>query len=68
MLRLTDRQLVREAREIFRQKLAYCQQIDCKEWRKSSTWWGRLKRRWAYFLLVRIDPLVARWQYRRMPN
>jgi cardiolipin synthase len=67
-LRLTDQKLVAEAREIFRQKLAHCARIEAKAWKKSSTWWGRLKRRWAYFLLVRIDPLIARWQYRRMPD
>jgi cardiolipin synthase len=68
MLRLTDEKLVAEAREIFRQRQAHCRQIELKAWRKASTWWGRFKRRWAYFLLVRIDPVVARWQYRRMPN
>ena len=61
-------QLVAEAREIFLQKLAHCERIEFAAWRKSSTWWGRFKRRWAYFLLVRVDPLIARWQYRRMPN
>ena len=40
--------------------------INAKDWRKFSTWWKRCKRRWAYFLLVRIDPLIARWQYRKM--
>jgi cardiolipin synthase len=68
MLRLTDEKLVAEAREIFRQRQAHCRRIELKAWRKASTWWGRFKRRWAYFLLVRIDPVVARWQYRRMPN
>lgn len=68
MLRLRNKRLVAEAREIFQQKLAYCRRIEFKEWRKSTTWWGRMKRRWAYFLLVRVDPLVARWQYRRIPH
>jgi cardiolipin synthase len=68
MLRLKDRQLVAGAHGIFHQKLAHSRQIESKAWRKSSTWWGRLKHRWAYFFLVRIDPVIARWQYRRMPN
>lgn len=68
MLRLTDPKLVAEAREIFNQTLEHTERIEFKTWRKSSTWWGRMKRRWAYFLLVRIDPLIARWQYRRMPD
>ena len=68
MLRLTDEKLVAGAREIFRQRQAYCRKIEFEAWRKSTTWWGRFKRRWAYFLLVRVDPVLARWQYRRMPN
>lgn len=68
MLRLTDKQVVAGAREIFHQKQAHTRQIEIDAWRKSTTWWGRLQRRWAYFLLVRIDPLVARWQYRRISS
>lgn len=68
MLRIRDKQLVAGAREIFQEKLAHSRQIESKAWNKSSNWWGRLKRRWAYFFLVRIDPLIARWQYRRMPK
>jgi cardiolipin synthase len=67
-LRLRDRHAVAGARELFQQKLAHCRRIDREQWRKSSTWWERLKRRWAYFLLVRIDPLIARWQYRRLSH
>jgi len=68
MLRLREKDLVAGAREIFRQKLAHCKRIEPVAWRRSSTWWGRFKRRWAYFLLVRIDPLIARWQYRNLPR
>ncbi len=68
MLRLTDEKLVAQARAIFRQRGAHCRKIELKAWRQASTWWGRFKRRWAYFLLVRVDPVLARWQYRRMPN
>jgi cardiolipin synthase len=67
-LRLTNKHTVTGALEIFQQKLAHCRQIELKAWRKSSTWWERLKRRWACFLLLRIDPLIARWQYRRLPR
>ena len=68
MLRLTDEKLVAEAREIFQQKQAHSRKIEFKGWRDQSTWWKRLRGRWAYFILVRIDPLIARWQYRRMPD
>ena len=29
---------------------------------ESRTIWRRLKQRWAYWLLVRIDPYIARWR------
>ena len=30
--------------------------------------WARIKRRWAYFILARIDPYLAQRQWRAMPD
>jgi cardiolipin synthase len=65
MVRFQNKKLVAGAREIFAKKLEHCQRIELEAWKKSSTWWRRMRQRWAYFLLVRVDPLVARWDYRR---
>jgi cardiolipin synthase A/B len=64
MLRFENRELSVEARNVFEEKLAHCRRIELEAWRKSRSWWKKLQGRWAYFILVRIDPLIARWQYR----
>jgi cardiolipin synthase len=65
MLRIENPDLLREAREIFAKTQQLCLRIDKKAWRQSGTWWRRMKQRWAYFSIVRIDPLIARWKLRR---
>lgn len=64
MLRFQKRKLVTEARELFVANLKNCQRIELEAWRKSRTWWSKMKQRWAYFLLVRIDPMIARFENR----
>lgn len=68
MLRFQNAQLAAEAREIFGNTLRHCHRIEWAEWCRSLTFWARLKRRWAYFLLARIDPYVARKQWRALPK
>lgn len=65
MVRFENPQLVAQAREVFAQNLVHCRRIEMEAWRKSRTWWRRLKHRWAYFILVRVDPLIARWKWHR---
>ncbi|HWF19249.1 MAG TPA: cardiolipin synthase B [Verrucomicrobiae bacterium] len=66
MLRFQKEKLVVEARALFAENLKHCQRIELESWRKSGTWWSKLKQRWAYFLLVRVDPVIARWQTSRV--
>ena len=68
MLRLEDPDLAAEARRIFADRLARSRRITAGEWRRSHTFWGRLKRRWACFLLTKIDPCLARRQWRSLPK
>jgi len=68
MLRLANPALAAEARQIFAARLAHARRITAGEWRESQTLWRRLKQRWARFLLTKIDPWLARRQWRALPK
>ncbi len=68
MVRIHNREIAEQAREVFASNLKRCVRITLHEWRRTRTLWRRIKQRWAYFLLVRIDPLIARWQWRGTPD
>jgi cardiolipin synthase len=68
MLRFENRELAAGARALFMTDLTRSRRIELEAWRKSRTWWARLRQRWAYFILARVDPFIVRWQDRRMPN
>jgi cardiolipin synthase len=64
MIRFDRPEMATQARAIFRSTLAHSKQITRQNWRESRTLWRRLKQHWAYFLLVRFDPRIARWHWR----
>jgi cardiolipin synthase A/B len=64
MVRLHDEPLAAEAEEIFQTDLGYSRRIDPQVWSASRTFWKKLKERWAYFILARVDPYIAQ---REMP-
>lgn len=68
MVRFTHPQLAAEAREIFAAVQQESRQIDLTEWRRSRSLWTRLKERIAYYILVRVDPEVARQQWKSLPD
>lgn len=68
MIRFEHQEMAAQARAIFAGSLAHCRQITREEWRQSRTIWRRFKQRWAYWLLVRIDPYLARRQWRALPD
>lgn len=68
MIRVENPKMAAEARDIIADTLQHCRQIEPKAWRRSRTFWTRLKERWAYILLARIDPYVARKQWRALPG
>jgi cardiolipin synthase len=68
MIRFDRKEMADQARAIFAGNLAHCRQITREEWRRSRTLWRRLKQRWAYWLLVRIDPYLARRQWQALPD
>ncbi len=61
-LRLKNEQVAEGGRQLFAESLAHSQRIGLAEWQASQTFWSRLKQRWAYFLLARMDLYVARRQ------
>jgi cardiolipin synthase len=64
MLRLSHPDLARQGGEIFERVLAHCRRIHLQDWRQARTLMERCQSRLAYFLLARLDPIVARWQWR----
>ncbi len=68
MIRFDNPEMARQARETFHRNLEHCQPILLREWKESRSLWHRLKQHWAYFLLVRIDPYIARRQWRTLPD
>lgn len=68
MLRLRDPDILREANVIFDQMLAHSRRIYFTTWNAERSFWNKLKERWAYFLLARVDPYLARRQMRRLKS
>lgn len=68
MVRFENPQMVAEAREIFSSALSHSSRINPTTWKKSRSLWTRIKERVAYFVLARIDPHVARLQWKWLPD
>jgi cardiolipin synthase A/B len=68
MIRFAGGEVAEPAREIFANTLQRCRRVTREEWRRSRTFWQRMKQHWAYFLLDRIDPYLARRQWRGLPK
>ena len=66
IVRITDSKLAKEAVEMFDNDLQYCKKIDPASWRKSRTFWNKLKEDWAYFVLAKVDPYFAGRQMRTL--
>lgn len=60
LIRLSDPGLVREGRELFQGILDQSRQVQAAAWRRSRSCWTKLLENWAYFVLARLDPYVAR--------
>lgn len=66
MVRFLKPEVVTQAQAIFARVLERSKEIRLDEWCASRTWWDRFKQRWAHFLVARVDPFVAGWQYRKL--
>ncbi|TVS12968.1 MAG: phosphatidylserine/phosphatidylglycerophosphate/cardiolipin synthase family protein [Wenzhouxiangella sp.] len=65
MLRLEDASLTEQARGLFEHFAGLALAMDRERLRRESNLWIRLRQRFAYFVMARLDPLVARWLWRR---
>jgi len=68
LIRFNTNHVTDQARAIFEKNLQHCRQVTREEWRRSRSFWRRLKQRWAYFVLVRLDPYIAQRQWRGLPD
>ncbi len=66
MVRLDNPAMVREAGERFEADLAHATRIDPGVWRKTRTFWMKLKEQWAWYVLVQLDAHIARWQLKNL--
>ena len=67
MLRFENPKMATEARQIFSEVLERSDAVRSSDL-KCRSLWTRLKQRWAHFLLTRIDPYIARQQWRALPD
>ncbi len=68
MIRFESPAMARQAREVFADALRHSREITLSEWRGSVSLWEKIKQHWAYFLLVRVDPYIARRQWKALPD
>ena len=64
LLRLAWPELAADARAWFEAALQHAPAVDPPQWRLARTFWHRLRSRFAYQLLGRLDPLLARRGFR----
>ena len=65
MVRLTRPRMVEEAAGLFDALVEQAQAIEWERWRRQQSWWTRLRQRLAYWLMARLDPMIASWLWRR---
>jgi cardiolipin synthase len=68
MVRFENKAMADEARSIFANLTKNSSEIHLAKWRQGRTLWRRLKHRFAYWLLTRIDTYVARRQWKALPD
>lgn len=68
MIRFEHPEIAKQAREVFAGTLKHSRRIELEQWRKSRTLWQKIEQRFAYWVLVRIDPYFARRQWRALPD
>ncbi|MEI7731816.1 MAG: phospholipase D-like domain-containing protein [Verrucomicrobiota bacterium] len=60
MLRLTVPSAIADARQMFLDDLQHAKPVILDEFRHTRTLWTKLRERWAYFLVARLDPFITR--------
>jgi cardiolipin synthase len=68
MLRLEGREIAEAARTLFEDCRQHCHEVQMTSWRRRRSLWTRLKQRFAYFVMARLDPWIALAQWRALPD
>lgn len=66
MLRIKNAALAAQVRAQFKADLVHSRKVTLADTAGFRSWWPRLKQRFAFFLLGRLDPWIAREHLRRM--
>jgi cardiolipin synthase len=61
MVRVSDPEIVADARKWFDDVDEHSVAVDPKAWGRSRNWIDKLRERWSYLLLARLDPYLTRW-------
>lgn len=64
LCRFHQGELAEEARKLFGADLQLSRKIEVDEWRRSRTFCRKLVESWAYFILARLDPHLAKWEWK----
>jgi len=61
MVRIRHPQAAAETAEWFDAAEALATPVEPATWARSRSWWERIRERWSFLVLSRIDPYVTRW-------
>ena len=65
VLRLGEDDHVQWAQDYCDSLLEHSRRIELDQWRRSRTLFDRLRQRFCYWIMARLDPLLAGWLWRR---
>jgi cardiolipin synthase len=63
LVRVQDDALAEQGSNFFEQTLQHCKRVDRATWRKSRTFWNKLREQWAFWILSRLDPWLSSVQF-----
>jgi len=66
MLRIKNAGLAARARAQFEEDLRHSRQVTLESTQGYKSWWPRFKQRFAYFVLAKLDPWIAREHMRKL--
>jgi cardiolipin synthase len=66
LLRLPVRELAEQVRELVQSDQRRSRQLALGPWLAERHWWQRLRSWWAYWILTRLDPFVARRRWKAL--
>jgi cardiolipin synthase A/B len=64
LVRVRNSELADFGRAFFDRTLENCIRIQSETWKASRSFWSKMKERWAYFVLSKVDPYLTQLQLR----